>query len=613
MEQIIKNRKVIITKMSVFFVMLFFLIFYSYIFTTENAVIGVLSIIIILMLFDQDLSDKPFKNILVLAAINGMLLLTSFLITVNFTLFLLMAMGLIFIINHRFLIDMNSRLYIPYLLMFVYLIMTPQNNLNDYLVRLSSLLVGPILLMIMQVINNKLYPISKMTVSIISLGAMLHDKIKLLLEGGNLRVINKRIAKLISELRNDLYQKKMNKDLSFKECTNYLSLVVAYEKISNIIESPHISKAMQNELLILIELVDGYLKNNIKPGRITKFVNGFVKEYQTKTVLRERVELFGSLGLLRDSLVSLNKSPNQGKEVLPFWLERLKLDKYLNTGSLNFSFAAKGSLMMAVLLLASNLTGFYGGYYLLLGFIVFFKPIYKFDFSQLIWVLIIIPITIILWFYNFDMIWLVIGLFLFMYLYFETTFKVFIVIAALLLGFMINPEVNFVYLLSAYVLGMITAIITNLYIMPYLVKDEKSELLVMFYEIINLMLQEIHYKIHNESSKENYYMQSLYTTTNLILEQIIYLDEKVQVKSASILSVRRHLCADIYELYLMIDKMSDQSLIMEDLDEVIKTNNYIELSNVRMDSSKTYTINDKLTIILLNNIIQELQITRMRR
>lgn len=617
---IVNNSRDIILRIVLFFVIIFFLIFFYYLFGMANAIIGVTSITIILMLFDKDMTDHPIKNTLSLMGINILMLAASIAFTFNFTVFLLINFMLVFLISYHYSNDFDKPIYLPFLLQYIFILMTPVAGAVEMLPRVIALFIGPLIIMILQLTISILYPTPKINLSIIGLSDLVHDKIKLLLAGKPVRRINLLINDMLVDLRGQFYEARIEHHLSSKDCIHYLNLATAFDKLNKNLDTHQVSKAMLNDLLEFCSLTEEFLSGDIKVNTLTKFINGFTKEYQTKVVYRERVEIFNSLNLIKDALSEIVKvNESKTTSLVPTIIKKLKLDAYLNFTTLSFSFALKTAVAISTLLLISNIFGFVAGFFMVIGFIMYNRPIYRFEATD---VLYIAPALLFLAFLSLTTIALHAWLFILMLIIYalvqtknNNIRNLAMIALAVGVGLVINSDVNLLLILAYVLIGVITGILFNLYFLPFKLTNKRNELRTMFYEIIHDMMHEVNVYLGSKTrpKKELYYMNSLYINTSLILEQIRTLSEEAGIRDDNVNSVRRHLAADVYELYIITDKISNPDLIRKPFNKIMSISDHSKMHLETISPGKEYPVNDKLAIILLNNIIKQVQFTKLRR
>ena len=616
------NSKDIIIKIIIFFVTIFFLLFYFSIFKSNNIFIGITTIAIILMLFDRDMADKPLSTSLKLYVLNFMMLGAAFIIEFNPAVFLIINFILVFLIGYYFSSDLNKPLYIPFIFQYMFILNSPVIG-NALILRIITLLIGPTIFLILQLIINKLYPMPKISISLISLSKLMIEKLNLLLNGGNLRVINQNINEMNEELRDILYEQEINGITSTKDCINNLNLSIAFERLSINIEKHNISKSMYQELIVILETINDFLRGNIKINRVTKLINQFIDNHQTKTTPKERLEVFNTINLMKERLPLLNKYEKKASNSSsPTVIKRLKLDQYFDFKSLSFAFALKLSVGLTIIYLISNIFNLAGNIWINLAFVINLKYVYepKWKPSLIETVIGFILLSILVLLVNIFSISVVlliviapIVIFIFNYISDSRVVLMANIILLIILGLMINLSTNN-YLIMFYLLfGTILSVASNYFFFPFKLKDQSAELKRIFYEVVKDMMHEIYIKINSGSKSSAYYINSLYLTSSLILEQLATYHEEININDTNIQTSRRHLSADLYELYLISDRIADLKYIKKQFNYIFKTTDYKNLYSIRQDRQTKYTIEDKLAIILLNNIINELQDTNLKK
>lgn len=149
-----KIKKIIILT-SILFLIGIFLGFFASVFSKQNLIIGVMVIILALMLLKQNLTYKPLNNFLFISSINIIIAISTYL-TATHPLFgiILSFITVIFIIITT-MTSLKNPTYLPYLLLYVCQLTMPAHSINEFLLRILSLLVGSAFIVILNLIINK--------------------------------------------------------------------------------------------------------------------------------------------------------------------------------------------------------------------------------------------------------------------------------------------------------------------------------------------------------------------------------------------------------------------------------------------------------------------------
>ena len=154
--------------------------------------------------------------------------------------------------------------------------------------------------------------------------------------------------------------------------------------------------------------------------------------------------------------------------------------------------------------------------------------------------------------------------------------------------------------------GIVMSILANKYIFPYKVKDSMIQLKNMYHETIINMLKEVKNLV--EGNKQPTTMKNLIVLTSLIDAKAIG-DEKIanSPSYSKIISERRSLVANIYELYIWIlrgeIKSQSQKEILNDLKDLINYSNEDISSKVAKIEYGITVAKDINTKIILSSII----------
>ena len=175
--------------------------------------------------------------------------------------------------------------------------------------------------------------------------------------------------------------------------------------------------------------------------------------------------------------------------------------------------------------------------------------------------------------------------------------------SAALLG---NVEVLTINRIFFVFVGIVMAILANRYIFPYKLKDSMMQLKNMYHETIINMLKEIKNLV--EGNKQPTTMKNLIVLTSLI-DAKARGDEKIanSPSYSKIISERRSLVANIYELYIWIlrgeIKSQSQKEILNSLKDLINYSNEDISSKVAQIEYGITVAKDINTKIILSSII----------
>ncbi|SMB79561.1 Uncharacterized membrane protein YccC [Desulfonispora thiosulfatigenes DSM 11270] len=148
------NTKLIKSKTITFVLIIAYIIIFAKIFGEQNTLIGVTVITAALMLLERDFTISPFRYLICLIGFNLFLAIAAFLAGLNIWIGIPINFIALFTIGFLFCYDLNSNMYIPFGLQYLFMLSAPVGSV-DLGVRLISLIFGSITIIIMQFYFNK--------------------------------------------------------------------------------------------------------------------------------------------------------------------------------------------------------------------------------------------------------------------------------------------------------------------------------------------------------------------------------------------------------------------------------------------------------------------------
>lgn len=148
-----KLKQNIIPKTILFICIMIFILIFQAIFGSENLMVGVCTVIILLMSLGKDLTKKPIKNFLILSGINIAIGIGTYISSINPWLGIFIDFFALSLIGYYFSYSMTKGLVLPYGLQYLFLLNTPAQG-EDFVKRIIALISGAIIIMVSQFIVN---------------------------------------------------------------------------------------------------------------------------------------------------------------------------------------------------------------------------------------------------------------------------------------------------------------------------------------------------------------------------------------------------------------------------------------------------------------------------
>lgn len=622
------NKKLIISKTTTFIIVVIFVVIFKLIFGVANTLVGVTTITATLMFLERDLTLTPIRNTIKLILINLLIGISSYLVISNMYLGIIVNFFTLFLISYNFCYNLRNPLYIPFTLQYLFLLANPVSG-KDFFIRIIALVAGAIIIMLSQILINK----NKLAKSGNKLLEIVCDSIVNKIEyKDQYDLIDEGVDKInesIDAFRTMIYDKREYNYYLTEEGRLKLNLSVALESIHTMIHSADLNTIDEDilktlELLIMqIKLTLNPSDDSIKNHDVSLYMEQLFKICEEKHINDLlNLQLLDSMLLLSDtikSLKSLDKKQynivNTSQEISKLFEDQGIKSFFMDRKSLRFCYAMRVAISITIGTFIIQYFNFEEGRWLLFTLVSLITPLYEVSKSKTkdrIFATIIGSIIIFILFSifkdpNVRMLIVLASGYLNGYANQYKYATIFVTISAIgsaaLVG---NVDVLTINRIFFVFLGVIIAILANKYIFPYKLSDSITQLKNMYHKTVINMLEELKNLI--EGHKQPNAMKNLIVLTSLI-------DAKARVNESlanspsfrEIISERRSLVANIYELYIWIlrgeIKCQSQKEILNDLKQLIEYSNEDITSKVAQIESAISISKDINTKIILSSII----------
>lgn len=294
-------KKVILGKTILFIAILAYVIIFKTIFGEENILIAVMSITGLLMYMGRDLTGEPIKNLLGLILFYIMIGVGTFIAAHNIWIAIPVNFIIIFLISYTFGHVLKGPMYIPFSLLYLFLLAYPV-PLSAMPLRIIGLVVGAISIMLPQFIINK-NKLKKSSEKIFAgLFSLLLNKIQLIKDNKSTKEIDAKISSMSKTLKDIIYDKKEKKFYITDEGRINLDILVSIEKISILMEKyVNEDSEVLNDLKLFIE------KLNTKDNKDTLSV--YMNELKVKyndTVDKDIIDILTSMTIITLTVENLS-------------------------------------------------------------------------------------------------------------------------------------------------------------------------------------------------------------------------------------------------------------------------------------------------------------------
>lgn len=622
------DKKLIVSKTVTFIAIIAFIVVFKLMFGEKNTLIGVTTVTATLMFLERDLSLSPVRNTIKLILINLLIGISSYLVISNMYLGIIVNFFTLFLISYNFCYNLRNPLYLPFTLQYLFLLANPVDN-QDLLLRIFSLVFGAIVIMLAQILVNKNRLAKSGNKLLENVCDSIVNKIEYKEQYDLVDDGVEKVNQSIDAFRTMVYDKREYNYYLTEEGRLKLNLSVALENIHSMIHDTNLG-SIDNDILKTLELLIKEVKlllnnskDNIGGHDVTLYMQKLFKICEEKDIDDLlNLQLLDSMLLLSDTIKSLRaldeKQYNivdRSHEISELFSDSGIKSFFMDKKSIRFCYAMRVAISITIATFIMQYFNLSEGRWILFTLLSLITPLYEASKSKTkdrVFATIIGSIIIFILFSIFKdptlrmLIILATGYlngYANQYRYSTIFVTVSAIGSAALLGDVGILTINRIFFVFV---GIVMAILANKYIFPYKVKDSMIQLKNMYHETIINMLKEVKNLV--EGNKQPTTMKNLIVLTSLI-DAKARGDEKIanSPSYSKIISERRSLVANIYELYIWIlrgeIKSQSQKEILNDLKDLINYSNEDISSKVAKIEYGITVAKDINTKIILSSII----------
>lgn len=622
------DKKLIVSKTVTFIAIIAFIVVFKLMFGEKNTLIGVTTVTATLMFLERDLSLSPVRNTIKLILINLLIGISSYLVISNMYLGIIVNFFTLFLISYNFCYNLRNPLYLPFTLQYLFLLANPVDN-QELLLRIFSLVFGAIVIMLAQILVNKNRLAKSGNKLLENVCDSIVNKIEYKEQYDLVDDGVEKVNQSIDAFRTMVYDKREYNYYLTEEGRLKLNLSVALENIHSMIHDTNLG-SIDNDILKTLELLIKEVKlllnnskDNIGGHDVTLYIQKLFKICEEKDIDDLlNLQLLDSMLLLSDTIKSLRaldeKQYNivdRSHEISELFSDSGIKSFFMDKKSIRFCYAMRVAISITIATFIMQYFNLSEGRWILFTLLSLITPLYEASKSKTkdrVFATIIGSIIIFILFSIFKdptlrmLIILATGYlngYANQYRYSTIFVTVSAIGSAALLGDVGILTINRIFFVFV---GIVMAILANKYIFPYKVKDSMIQLKNMYHETIINMLKEVKNLV--EGNKQPTTMKNLIVLTSLI-DAKARGDEKIanSPSYSKIISERRSLVANIYELYIWIlrgeIKYQSQKEILNDLKDLINYSNEDISSKVAKIEYGITVAKDINTKIILSSII----------
>lgn len=622
------DKKLIVSKTVTFIAIIAFIVVFKLIFGEKNTLIGVTTVTATLMFLERDLSLSPIRNTIKLILINLLIGISSYLVISNMYLGIIVNFFTLFLISYNFCYNLRNPLYLPFTLQYLFLLANPVDK-QELLIRIFSLVFGAIVIMLAQILVNKNRLAKSGNKLLENVCDSIVNKIEYKEQYDLVDDGVEKVNQSIDAFRTMVYDKREYNYYLTEEGRLKLNLSVALENIHSMIHDTNLD-SIDNDILKTLELLIKEVKlllnnskDNIDEHDVTLYMQRLFKVCEEKDIDDLlNLQLLDSMLLLSDTIKSLRSLDekqynivDRSHEISELFSDSGIKSFFIDRKSIRFCYAMRVAISITIATFIMQYFNLSEGRWILFTLLSLITPLYEASKSKTkdrIFATIIGSIIIFILFSIFKdptlrmLIILATG-YLNGYANQYRYSTIFVTISAIgsaaLLGDVGVLTINRIFFVFV---GIVMAILANRFIFPYKLKDSMIQLKNMYHETIINMLKEVKNLV--EGNKQPTTMKNLIVLTSLI-DAKARGDEKIANSPSynKIISERRSLVANIYELYIWIlrgeIKYQSQKEILNDLKDLINYSNEDITSKVAQIEYGITVAKDINTKIILSSII----------
>lgn len=367
-------KKTIISNTITFILITLFVSLFSKVFGNENSIVGVCTVIIGLCIVEKDLTQNPLRRFFWILILNIILGIGSYVVMQNAFIGIIINFILIFGIVYNTVDIYKKPLYYPFILSYLFMMLTSPATLQGLPKRLISLSVGSIFVILLQLLfNGKKFE------------KTLTEKRKLIIEGLVSQIessVNgkydehkeKQLRQDINTLIKCIYDKReKNKILSDNSKIN-LNIILSLEKLAILVEVivKHKKIDKYKGLLSVTKQSLERLNKSLNGKEIVKYETLDVEYYENDDISKQLIQIFKSIKINVEDLSCSKEKINKDSDLLI-----KNIIKKVNIHSFSFKFSLKLSITLSIGIFLTTIFKLPYGKWLTFTILALIQPYYE--------------------------------------------------------------------------------------------------------------------------------------------------------------------------------------------------------------------------------------------
>ena len=347
-------KQLIISKTLIFIFVILFVTGFEAIFGERNVLIGVTTVVALLMYLERDFAASPWKSLIMILAVNLSQGILGQLALVNPWLGLPLNFIAMFIVGYFFTSNIKGPIHIAVGLQYLFILTNPI-SMEEFPVRLVSLVAGALIIMMVQWVFNRKKLSKRGTRYFLQVCSHLEEKLSHIRDHQADQKLDPVILSDINEFRKVIHFRKVKGYYLTHEGRVRLKISVCLEKLHLILNRKAVGDYPE-EVLDALDFELNHLKNYVNKGTsLSDDSLNNLKKALNKYEAAYIAEIISTLKLLRELLMYLQTSEsselNKVEKVVEIpkgYRNTYQYLKDINRHSARFTFAMRLGITIAI-------------------------------------------------------------------------------------------------------------------------------------------------------------------------------------------------------------------------------------------------------------------------
>lgn len=363
MIQYIMTFKLILNKTATFLLVSAGVLIFQFLFGANNVIVGVGVIVQALFLLGTNITNHPFKNTFGILVLNFALGLCACVVPLNPWFGIILNFAMVFITVYLLTNDLTTPIYFPFMLTYIFMLMTAPVGFSELPLRLGALACGTLLIMVLQLLFNRNKSAKVSDTVFANVAQNLVEQINEVLTNDDSSKVNDSVSSDIRKMSQAMNERKKNNfflspttlyKLNIGFCLERIGLIVS--EIGEIKERPKMYDQCLQDMVEILQVFQEIDSANINSFHFKEIGVAFISRYNNANHdYVEIYELIQVVDILRKRVYKLSRLRGLGVKSRSFDGDIPKefgvfynLKKNLASGSIRFSFALRAAIAVSM-------------------------------------------------------------------------------------------------------------------------------------------------------------------------------------------------------------------------------------------------------------------------